>query len=276
VNVRHVLLAAAALVAAGGAAHAQPPGVTLTPPYIEAMTWTEIRDALAAGKKTIIIPVGGTEQNGPHMILGKHNYIIAFNAKLMAERLGNALVAPTIAWVPEGGVDAANKAAKPGIISHPGAAYNSLLDAAARSLRAGGFTEILLIGDSGGNQSGMTAVADSLNKEWTGSGVRVFALVDYYNKARADMNAWLTKEFGYDSRTIGSHAGILDTSQLMYIWPQGVRKEKIAPNGGSPDSGVNGDPTKATPEIGKQLVDFKVNAAIDQYKRMKAAPPGER
>jgi creatinine amidohydrolase/Fe(II)-dependent formamide hydrolase-like protein len=237
-------------------------------PYIEGMTWTEIRDAMQAGKKAVIIPTGGTEQNGPHMVLGKHNYIVTFTAGVLAERLGNALVAPTVQYVPEGNFTAANFGSKPGVISNPSPDYDNLLDAAARSLKSHGFTEILLIGDSGGNQQGLTNVANKLNQEWQGTGVKVFALTDYYQKSRVELRAWLLEKFGYDAATAGSHAGITDTSQLMYIRASGVRMNKLAPSGGGPESGVNGDPTKATVEIGKQAVEFKVKAAVEQYRAL--------
>lgn len=262
-----VLLSLSLLLGAVGALRAQTPGM----PFLEQMTWDEIRDALKAGQTTIIIPIGGTEQNGPHMVLGKHNYIITFAAGLMAERLGNTLVAPTVQYVPEGNHAAPNFGAKPGVISNPSPSYDNLLDAAARSLKVHGFTDILYIGDSGGNQAGMTSTAEKLNQEWQGSGVRVYALTDYYRKAREELRAWLLSEFGYDAATVGSHAGISDTSQLLYVYPAGIRKEKIKPGGGGPDSGVSGDPTKATAEIGKQAIDFKVNAGIAQYKALKAA-----
>ena len=72
------------------------------PVEIERMTWTEVRDAVAAGKTTIIIPAGGTEQNGRHMVIGKHNMIVAETARRTAVTLGDALVAPVLAYVPEG------------------------------------------------------------------------------------------------------------------------------------------------------------------------------
>jgi creatinine amidohydrolase/Fe(II)-dependent formamide hydrolase-like protein len=245
---------------------------TLGAPYIEAMTWTEVQGAIQAGKKAVIIPTGGTEQNGPHMVLGKHNYVVTFVAKVIAERLGNALVAPTIQYVPEGNFNSPNFGQRPGVISNPSPGYEMLLDAAARSLRVHGFTDILLIGDSGGNQAGLDTVASRLNREWQGTGVRVFALTDYYAKSRLELRAWLLEKFGYDAATAGSHAGITDTSQMMYIFPQGIRMDKRMPNGGGPESGVNGDPTKATAEIGKQAVEFKVNAAIAQYNALKKSP----
>src|SRR5262245_851350 len=261
------LLTLVALAAAAGRLNAQSTGA----PILEQMTWDEVRDAIKAGKTTIIIPIGGTEQNGPHMVLGKHNYIVTFAAKLMAERLGNALIAPTIQYVPEGNYSSANFGQKPGVISNPSPSYDNLLDAAARSLKVHGFTEILFIGDSGGNQAGMTTVANKLNAEWQGAGARVYALTEYYTKGRDDFRAWLLAQFGYDAATVGSHAGISDTSQLLYVQPSGIRKDRIKPLGGGPDSGVSGDPTKATAAIGKMGIDFKVNAGIAQYNALKAS-----
>lgn len=241
----------------------------LAAPYLEAMTWTEIRDAIAAGSRAVIVPTGGTEQNGPHMVLGKHNYIVTFAAGVLAQRLGNTLVAPTIQYVPEGDYTRPGFGDKPGVISLPGPAYERLLDAAVRSLRVHGFTDILLIGDSGGNQAGLTAVANALNAEWAGSGVRVHALVDYYQKGRVLLRDYLKRTYGWDEATVGSHAGTTDTSQLLYVYPQGIRTDRLAPGGGSPDSGVNGDPTKASAAIGQVAIDLKVNAAVAQYRALK-------
>jgi creatinine amidohydrolase/Fe(II)-dependent formamide hydrolase-like protein len=150
-----------------------------------------------------------------------------------------------------------------------------ILDAAARSLKVHGFTDILFIGDSGPNQAGMTAVATKLNEEWKDSGVKVYALTAYYEDGREHYRAWLEAAYGYDETTVGSHAGISDTSQMLYVRPAGVRKDQIKPWGGPQDSGVSGDPAKATAEIGKMGIEFKVNAAIGQYKLLKN-PPASR
>lgn len=241
---------------------------------IEEMTWTEVQGALQAGSTTVIVPIGGTEQNGLHMVMGKHNYVVAFAARLMAERLGNALVAPTVQYVPEGDYDEPGFGDRPGVISNPSPSYENLLEAAARSLGAHGFTDILLIGDSGGNQAGMQAVADKLNGEWAGQGAKVFALTDYYRKGQEYARVWLQARYGYDMATIGSHGGITDTSAVMYVFPDGVRREKIVPFGGGPEMGVRGDPSKATPEIGKMVVEFKVIAGLAHYQALKSPPRG--
>jgi creatinine amidohydrolase/Fe(II)-dependent formamide hydrolase-like protein len=190
----------------------------------------------------------------------------------MARKLGNTLVAPVIQYVPEGDPDRQN----PGAVSLPSPAYDLLLDAAARSLKAHGFKEILFIGDSGGNQSGMVNVAAKLNEEWKDKGVRVFALTDYYEAGREHYRAWLEAAYGYDAATVGSHAGISDTSQMLFVHPAGIRKDQIKPWGGAQDSGVSGDPMKATADIGKMGIAFKVNAGISQYRALKTPPRGGR
>jgi creatinine amidohydrolase/Fe(II)-dependent formamide hydrolase-like protein len=233
--------------------------------FIDELTWEETRDAMKGGKTTVVVPTGGTEKNGYHMVIGKHNYVVTYAANLMARRLKTALVAPTIQYVPEGDPDRQN----PGAISLPSPAYDMLLDAAARSLRVHGFKEILFIGDSGGNQAGIKKVADALNDEWKGSDVKVYGLTEYYEASRLHYRAWLEAAFGYDDETAGSHAGITDTAQMLFIHPTGIRKDQIKPWGGPQDSGVSGDPTKATPEIGKMGVEFKVNAGLNQYKLVK-------
>ncbi|MEO6223115.1 MAG: creatininase family protein [Vicinamibacterales bacterium] len=240
--------------------------------FIDELTWEETRDAINAGTTSVIIPTGGTEKNGYHMVLGKHNYVVTHAANLMARRLGKTLVAPTIQYVPEGNPDRQN----PGAISLPSPAYDQLLDAAARSLKVHGFTNILFIGDSGGNQAGMTAVGTALSEEWKAENVKVHSLTDYYGIGREHYRAWLLAQFGYSDDVIGSHAGISDTSQLLHVRPAGVRKTLVKPWGGPTDSGVSGDPAKSTAEIGRMGIEFKINAAIAQFRAAIAPPRGAR
>ncbi len=267
-NKTRLVLALAPALFFAGALGAQSPGA----PYIEQMTWTEIRDAMATGETRVIVPVGGTEQNGPHMVMGKHNYIVTFAAGEMARQLGNTLVAPTVKWVPEGSYEREGFGDKPGVITNPSPSYNNVLEAAARSLASHGFTEVLFIGDSGGDQSGMEEVADRLTAEWTDGPTKVYALVDFYRKGQEYSRAWLQAAYGYDMATIGSHAGITDTSAVMYVFAQGVRNDRRYPGGGRPDAGVTGDPSLASPEIGHMVVNFKVVGAIQQYRALTAPP----
>jgi len=236
--------------------------------FIDELTWEENRDLMKAGKTVFIVPIGGTEKNGYHMVLGKHNYTVNHAANVMARKLGNALVAPVLQYVPEGNPDRQNS----GGISLPSPAYDSLLDAVARSLKAHGATDILFIGDSGGNQPGMTATAAKLNEEWKTAGTKVYSLTAYYEEGREHYRAWMNAAFGYDDSIIGSHAGISDTAQMLHVNPAGIRKNQLMPWGGPKDSGVSGDPTRATAEIGRMGIEFKVNAAIAQYQLLKNPP----
>lgn len=232
--------------------------------FIEDLTWTEVRDLLKAGKTTIIFPTGGTEQNGPHMALGKHNVIVKYTSEQIARRLGNALVAPVLAYVPEGNLDPPTGHMRfPGAITLPEEHYRKVVEYAARSFKVNGFKDIVLIGDSGGNQSGMKAVAEMLNKEWTGTGVRVHFIPEYYSGNGFD--GWLQTQ-GEKQQDIGSHAGISDTSQLWAINPDMIRRDRLAPSGGFEGSGVSGNPARASVGYGKKGLELKIETAVTKIK----------
>ncbi|MDP2053426.1 MAG: creatininase family protein [Acidobacteriota bacterium] len=237
--------------------------------FVDELTWEENRDLMKAGKTVFIVPTGGTEKNGYHMVLGKHNFTVSHAANVMARKLGNALVTPVIQYVPEGNPDRQNS----GGISLPSPAFDGLLDAVARSLKAHGATDILLLGDSGGNQGGLTSTAAKLNEEWKTAGTKVYALTAYYEEGREHYRAWMHAAYGYDDSIIGSHAGISDTAQMLHVYPAGIRKNMLMPWGGPKDAGVSGDPMRATAEIGRMGIEFKVNAAIAQYRLLKNPPP---
>ena len=242
--------------------------------FVEALTWVEVRDAIRAGKTTIIFPTGGTEQNGPHMVLGKHNFIVKHTAEHIARRLGNALVAPVLAYVPEGDLNPPNgHMLFPGSISVPDDVFMKVTEYAARSFRVNGFKDIVLIGDSGPNQKGLQAVATLLNREWAGSDVRVHYVSDYYFKQGfAD---WL-KAQGETAEAIGTHAGIEDTSELMAINPAYIRKDKLAPGGDFKVSGVTGNPARASAAYGRQGLEMKVAVAVAQIRKLIAAAGATR
>jgi creatinine amidohydrolase len=257
-------------------AHAQaqkPPDTVL----LEELTWEEVRDLIKGGKNSIIIATAGTEQKGPHMVIGEHKFILQYTTDKIARALGNALVAPIITYVPEGDWNNPTRGhmSKAGTITLPNDRFMVLLEHTAKSLKAGGFTDIIYIGDSGGNQNGMRDVAAKLNEEWKGSGARAHFIGDYYTKASADARAYLTGK-GFAAADIGNHAGMLDTSEMMFVNAKHVRMNKRAPNGGMPDSGVSGDPTKATPEIGKAILDIKINNAVNQIRASLAKPKGDQ
>ena len=258
---RFILCAGFCLLASSAIAAEVPDTV-----FIEELTWTEVRDAIKAGKTTIIFPTGGTEQNGPHMVLGKHNFIVKHAAEQIARRLGNALVAPVLAYVPEGNIDPPSGHMRyPGTISLPADVFMKVTEYAARSFRANGFKDIVLIGDSGENQQALQSVASSLNKEWAKTDTRVHFISEYYKEI--PFREWLQGQ-GEKREDIGSHAGIVDTSQLMAVSPNGIRSDKLAPGGDRDVTGVTGNPARASVAYGKKGLEMKIEAAVAQIRKL--------
>ncbi len=241
-----------------------PIAIETLPVHLEDLTWTEVRALVRAGHTTAIVPTGGTEQNGPHMVLGKHNYVVRHTAGKIAEQLGNALVTPVMSYVPEGSISPpAGHMRYPGTISVSEDVFAAVLEATARSLKAHGFTTICFIGDSGGNQTVQAAVAEKLNAEWIGTGVAALHVANYYS-ANGQVDWLLTS--GESEAAIGSHAGIRDTSEMLAVHPAGVRldRRRSSAEAGMRSSGVIGDPTRASAETGKKMLQLKVDAAVEQ------------
>ena len=248
------------LVTAAGVS-AQPPDTV----FLEDFTWTELRDAVRSGKTTIIIPAGGTEQNGPHMALGKHNARVKILSERIARTLGDALVAPVIAYVPEGGITPPTGHMRyPGTITTPDDAFRKVLESAARSFRAHGFQHIVLLGDHGSTQAAQKAVAARLNREWASSAVRVHAIEDYYRAAESEFPE-LLKARGYRDAELGRHAGLTDTALMLATDANMVRTDRLRP--GRDGDGVDGDPTRATAELGRAGTDLIVSRTVDAIRK---------
>ena len=237
---------------------------------LEELTWTEVRDRIASGTATVIVPIGGTEQNGPHMVLGKHNVRVKVLAEKIARALGNALVAPVIAYVPEGQINPPVAHMRfPGTISVADDTFRKVLDSAARSLRQHGFRDIVFIGDHGDYQKTMQAAATALNREWNKSAAppaaRAHAIEEYYLAAAAGFSH-LLKEKGFHDDEIGTHAGLADTSLALAVEPGLVRNDRMALPPANKD-GVNGDPRRASAELGRLGVGLIVNSTVAAIRR---------
>jgi len=257
----HILAAALAVLATAAGAGAQPPDSVL----LEELTWTEVRDAVRAGKTTIIIPAGGTEQNGPHMALGKHNARVKVLAQDIARQLGDALVAPVIAYVPEGAIAPPTAHMRyPGTITTPDDAFQKVLEWAARSFKQHGFRNIVLLGDHGSTQAGQKAVAARLNREWAAGGARVHAIEEYYRAAESEVPRLLRARC-YTDAELGRHAGLTDTALMLATDARMVRADRLRP--GSPGDGVDGDPTRATAELGRPGAELIVSRTVDAVRK---------
>jgi len=231
------------------------------------MTWVEVRSAVDAGYTTVIVPTGGIEQNGPHMILGKHDYIVAEAAQRIAKDLGRTLVAPVVSYVPEGDYDPPTGHMRfPGTLGVPEPVFAGVLEGIARSLKAGGFKTIVFIGDHGQSQVAQRAVAERLTAEWAKDGVRVIQIDAYYDDTA--QIARLVAE-GRTIEQVGQHASIIDTSELMAVEPEGVDLSRT--RAALEDTGVAGDPATASPELGARLLAMRIAAAVNEIRSLQAA-----
>jgi creatinine amidohydrolase len=231
--------------------------------FLEDLTSPELAAQIATGRTTILVPIGGTEQNGPHMALGKHNVRVRALAAKIAQALGNALVAPVIAYVPEGSISPPSGHMRyPGTITVPADAYRKVLESAARSFKLHGFRDIVFLGDHGDYQKDDQSVALTLDREWAATAVRVHAIADYY-RAATEGYAQTLKSRGYTATEIGPHAGLADTSLTLAVDPRLVRADKMQlPPGQATMPGVAGDPRHATAELGQLGVDAIVAQTV--------------
>ena len=231
--------------------------------FLEEMTSPEVQDALGRGLTTIIVPVGGTEQNGPHMALGKHNVRVKVLAGRIATALGNAIVAPVLPYVPEGSINPPRAHMRwAGTISISDDAFKAVLDGAARSFRQHGFTDIVLIGDHGGYQPQLAAVAAKLNRDWAGTPARAHFIAAYYLATQSAFIQAL-RAAGVGQAQIGTHAATADTSLMLATDPSLVNADELADAAkGAPANGVTGDPRAASAALGRLGTDAIVNATV--------------
>lgn len=232
--------------------------------YLEELTSPEVAELLKQGTTTVLIPTGGTEQNGPHMALGKHNRIVEFTAGQIARKLGNTLVAPVIAYVPQGAITPPEGHMRfAGTLSISESTFRALLEDSARSLKQHGFTTIVLIGDHGASQPVQKALAEQLSAEWKEQRVRVLHIAQYY-ESEANGQAKLLKEKGFTENEQGTHAGIADTSELWAVNGRDIRRALLADHHLEPieKTGATGDSTQASATLGRALLERKIEATV--------------
>ena len=242
--------------------------------WAEELTWMEIRDLMRAGKATtIIIGTGGVEQNGPYVAGGKHNFVLQTVLPYIARAIPNSLIAPIVKFVPEGRIEPtpSGHMQYPGTISLEQSTFIALLTDICRSYKAHGFTDIILIGDSGGNQNGMKTVADTLNARWAAAGekARVHYLTEYYNEDRWSYD--FLKSLGITQRDTtpgrqvdarvdtrnGMHDDIYYEAQAAVQDPKFIRAEQRMKAGLFSLHGVDLAPVAKTVELGKKLAVYR-------------------
>ena len=228
-----------------------------------------MRDAIQAGTTTALIYTGSTEQNGPHLVLGKHNFIARHVAGRIATELGNAIVYPVLPYAPTG-----DSAARSGHMRFPGSihlsatTFRAVVRDLALSALAAGFRQVFLLGDHGDGQNELSAVARELDGLWAARGQRVFYVPDVYVLQEHQVRAYLSA-IGI---TGDGHGGAADTAELAFIDRQGqwVRTDAWARSSNQTEevSGVSGDPLRADAAMGRTFIDYKITNGVRQIREL--------
>ena len=170
------------------------------------MTWQEVKQAIQAGKTTALIYNGGTEQRGPQNVNGGHTLIARETGRRIALKLGNAILAPVLAYSPNNA-----SANLPGTIGLTPELFAAINEQIAEQLIITGFKNIVFMGDHGGGQKQLGEVATKLDAKYSGKGIRVvfcdrvYVGTKEHPGAQADFEKWLADN-GYPS---GGHAGVI-------------------------------------------------------------------
>lgn len=240
----------------------------------EMMTWPEVKAALESGKTTALFYTGGTEQRGPQNVNGGHTLMGKVTVKAIALQLGNAIAMPVLPYTPNNA-----SATLPGTIGLTPEILSMTLERLAEQAIATGFKNVVLMGDHGGGQpNAYKSVATRLDSMYAPKGIHVYFCDEVYAKAQADFDKWLADN-GYP---ISSHAGIPDTSEMIYLgggeWvrlnlvPTAVgdlvqaRNAPRDPNAQRVNNGITGDARRSSKELGKRAFDNKVEHAVRQIK----------
>ena len=237
--------------------------------WLEEMTWIDVRDAIKAGKTNIIVPTGGMEPNGVWLVTGKHNYVLHANCDAIARKMGNALCAPIVKFVPEGNIEPkSGHMMSPGTITAREETYQALLTDIAESLQAHGFKNIIFIGDSGGNQKGQGVVADKLTAKWAGKALALH-VPEYYDYA--SVSKYMEGQGVKEGTSDNMHDDPIITLNMFIDDPNSVRYDARVKAKKATINGVDISDRKKNTELAKKIVEFRATKTIEAINKHIAA-----
>jgi len=248
--------------------YANPPAIrAVDTVFMEDMTWLEIKNAMKAGKTTVIVPAGGLEASGPFLVLDKHQRMLHGSTDMIARKLGNALIAPVIRYVP---ADDGNRGNYLGDFNISLAAYKSTLSDICAALRNGGFREIILIGDHQGAQRGLKEVAEELSQKWTAGSTRVHYIPEYYD--RTAVGEYVRTKLGITETRGGFGDNYYNTSVLLAVSPESARLQERVEAHQLTVNGVNIEPIQKTIENGKVILQMQTDQTVKAIQKAIAGP----
>jgi creatinine amidohydrolase len=240
---------------------------------LESMTAPEVGAAIADGVRTAVLPCGAIEQHGPHLPLSVDSDHADRLGLMLAERLGDALVAPTLRLGCSG-----HHLAFAGTLSLRPETFEALCMDCCTSLAEHGFERVVIFSAHIGNYPMLADMAPRLS-----AAVPAGVAVDVFCNKEAILRAWreATADAGGPAKHVGGHADIAETSIMLALRPESVRRS-LAEAGfaGDPDeevlarlfaegvaalapNGVLGDPTGMSPAIGHACLEAVTSVLAD-------------
>ncbi|WP_227353546.1 creatininase family protein [Haladaptatus salinisoli] len=223
-------------------------------------TWPDVETALDDGKRTAIVAVGSVEQHGPHLPLIMDTLAGDELAARIAEKLGDALVAPTIRPGCSG-----HHMEFPGTITVPATVLMDTIRSYCESLDEHGFEHVVLVPTHGGNFAPVNAVAPEVARDIDANVIALADLSDLMELQNEGL-----REGGVDYQEDVIHAGAAETAVVLAVNEGLVRTDELDAGYEGDVSvsrllgegfksiarnGVLGDPREGTPEAGEAILD---------------------
>lgn len=215
--------------------------------YLPEMTWTDVRDYLARGAATVIVPLGSTENHGPHAPLGTDSFITEEFCRRLAPRI-DALVAPIVplGFCPQ-------HAPYPGSVSLKHETLATVLTEMALGLADQGFTSFVFLSGHGGNRIALDLASHALKQARPTLDVRHVKLLPIQTSPA--MRRSVEASYGTSlSRVWEAHGGEQETSAVLAVRPELVSLHRCVPE---PDVEAYLTPGR-DPEV--SVVDFDLMA----------------
>ncbi|HUZ01425.1 MAG TPA: creatininase family protein [Thermomicrobiaceae bacterium] len=233
---------------------------------IERMSWTDVRDAMAAGSRTVILPVAAMEQHGPHMAIGTDTFLGYETSERLARALGDALVAPAISIGYSVG-----HLPMPGTVTIAEETLAQVITEVVDSLIHHGFTDVVLLSSHGGNYGALNMAVPGLRARHPAVRIHTRTSFDSSMEARAA----LLDELGLDAARVGVHAAQGETSMMLACHPNLVdmsravegftgdasirwRAKVPPPMDEMSPTGILGDARNSSVELGERFLDSNV------------------
>ena len=230
---------------------------------LEEMRWPEVKEALEEGYRTVVLAAASIEQHGPALPENTDTLLGYRMALMLAEDLGNALVAPVI----RPGLSA-HHLALPGSLTLRPETFHALVEDYVSSYIHHGFDTVVLLSAHGGNFKALATLAQELDAAYPNATV-------VYGMEIEDTTAMLDefeRQEGLEHGVCGGHACCFEASAMLVLAPELVRMDKAERGfvGDVPGEvlerfftqgvcavspiGVMGDTTCATPELGEKIL----------------------